>query len=150
MASFAPPTMSRPDRAAERLAAAAAERNMFEVTVCGQFTAAHQLRLAGDVVEPLHEHEWHVRVTYGGAALDGHGLLVDFALVRGGLDRLLATFDRQNLNELPAFARRNPSAENVAAFLAEALPGDLPNGARLKAVEVEEEPGCSARYLPAG
>ena len=123
---------------------------MYEVTVSGQFTASHQLRTADGGLEPLHAHAWQVRITYAGDAVDNRGLLVDFTLVRGWLARLLNSFDQRTLNEVPAFASRNPSAENVAAFLAEALPGDLPGSARLKIVEVEEEPGCIARYLPPG
>ncbi len=123
---------------------------MYEVTVSGRFTATHQIQIADGVIEALHEHTWQVRITYSGTALDSRGVLVDFTLVRGWLNRLLATFDKQNLNELPAFKRRNPTAENLAVFLAEALPGDLPGYARLKVVEVEEEPGSVARYLPSG
>ncbi len=121
---------------------------MFEVSVSGQFNASHQLQTADGGVEPLHEHLWQVRITYAGNALDNRGLLVDFALIRGWLARLLNAFEKRKLNDLPAFAQRNPSAENLALFLAEALPGDLPGFAHLSAVEVEEEPGCIARYLP--
>ncbi len=121
---------------------------MFEVSVSGQFNASHQLHTADGGMEPLHEHFWHVRITYAGSGLDNRGLLVDFALIRGWLARLLNTFEGRKLNDLPAFAQRNPSAENLAMFLAEALPGDLPGFAHLHAVEVEEEPGCTARYLP--
>ncbi|MEW6249382.1 MAG: 6-carboxytetrahydropterin synthase [Planctomycetota bacterium] len=123
---------------------------MFEVTVSGRFTARHQIRLADGALEPEHQHEWHVQLTYGGATLDSRGILVDFTTIRAWLARLLATFENRKLNDLPAFARRNPTAENVAIFLAEALPGDLPGFARLKAIEVEEEPGCVARYFPPG
>ncbi|MBI5864592.1 MAG: 6-carboxytetrahydropterin synthase, partial [Planctomycetes bacterium] len=51
-----------------------------------------------------------------------------------------------HLNENPAFQRQNPSAENVAALIAERL-GDEP-GATLWCIEVEEAPGCTARFLP--
>ncbi len=123
---------------------------MFEITVAGRFTAIHQIQLPDGSLEAAHEHEWHVRITYSGAALDSNGLLFDFSTVRGWLNRLLASLDKQMLNQVPAFAHRNPSAENLAVFIADALPGDLPGFARLKAVEVEEEPGCIARYFPPG
>ena len=123
---------------------------MFEVTVVGHFRACHQLRNDDGTLEPLHEHEWNVKVCYFGHALDQRGLLVDFAVLRTWLNRLLNTFEGKNLNELPAFTQQNPSAENVAAFLAGMIPLDLSNIARPRWVEIEEEPGCVARYYPRG
>jgi 6-pyruvoyltetrahydropterin/6-carboxytetrahydropterin synthase len=120
---------------------------MFEVRIRGAFVAAHQLLLA-DGPEPLHSHEWHVEVTYAGARLAPDGMLVDFLLLREHLDRAAGALHNTNLNELPAFAGRNPSAEHVAAFLAERMPARLPGDVRLRAVDVEEEAGCFARYLP--
>jgi 6-pyruvoyltetrahydropterin/6-carboxytetrahydropterin synthase len=120
---------------------------MFEVRIRGTFVATHQLRLP-EGLEPLHSHEWHVEVTYAGAALDADGMLVDFEVLRQKLDRALGALHNTNLNELAALAGRNPSAEHVAAHLAERMPACLPNAVRLRAVEVEEEAGCFARFLP--
>jgi 6-pyruvoyltetrahydropterin/6-carboxytetrahydropterin synthase len=123
---------------------------MFEVTVAGRFRARHQLRNDDGTLEPPHEHEWNVKVCYFGHDLDQRGLLVDFTVLRSWLNHLLNTLDGRHLNEVPAFTRQNPSAENVAAFLAGAIPSDLPSFARLRWVEIEEEPGCVARYYPPG
>ena len=121
---------------------------MFEVSVTGKFVAAHQLREPDGSTEPLHEHVWHVKVTYAGGKLDKMGLLVDFGVLRSRLNELMGVFDEQDLNRLPLLAGRNPSAENVALYLAGQLPGELPGAVRLKCVEIEEEPGCAARYFP--
>ncbi len=123
-------------------------RAMFEVCVTGHFVATHQLRRPDGSTEELHEHDWHVRVTYAGARLDETGVLVDFVAVRGRLHALLAEFHEQNLNHLRPFARDNPTAENVARHLAAGLPQELPGAARLTCVEVEEETGCFGRYYP--
>ena len=45
------------------------------------------------------------------------------------------------------FAERNPTAENVALHVAKRLAVELPAGAALECVEVEEAPGCVARYF---
>ena len=121
---------------------------MFEVSVTSSFSAAHQLRLPDGSAEPLHRHNWRVTVTRAGSVLDEMGVLVDFEILRARLDRLLATLNDQNLNTLPAFAERNPTAENVALHIAERLAVELPAAAVLKCVEVEEAPGCLARYFP--
>ncbi|MBL8878500.1 MAG: 6-carboxytetrahydropterin synthase [Phycisphaerales bacterium] len=121
---------------------------MFEVTVSGWFAAAHQLRLSDGSLEPLHGHNWRVEVTCAGESLDAMGVLVDFTKLKPALDSLLARMHDRHLNELPAFAARNPSAENVALHIAESLGAALPTGARVACVEVEEAPGCVARYRP--
>jgi len=123
--------------------------SMFEVTVSGWFAAAHQLRLLDGSIETLHGHNWHVRVTWRGRTLDGMGVLVDFTQVKPQLEKLLATFHDRNLNELAAFAGINPSAENVAALIAASMKTGTPAEVALHCVEVEEAPGCTARYFPA-
>lgn len=119
---------------------------MFEVTVSGWFAAAHQLRLLDGSLEPLHGHNWRVSVTCAGESLDSMGVLVDFTKLKPALDVLLSSMHDRFLNELPPFASLNPSAENVALHIAESLSSVLPVGVRISAVEVEEAPGCVARY----
>jgi 6-pyruvoyltetrahydropterin/6-carboxytetrahydropterin synthase len=121
---------------------------MFEVSVSGQFSAAHQLRLADETLEPLHEHNWRVVVTVAGPELDGNGVLLDFGRIQSQLKELLAELQHANLNRLAAFASRNPSAEHVAMYVAEQIGQHVSDGVRLRCVEVEEEPGCVARYFP--
>lgn len=118
---------------------------MFEVVVSGWFSAAHQLRLLDGAMEPLHGHNWHVRVTCAGPKLDAMGVLVDFTKLKPALDAVLATLHDRNLNDLPAFHDRNPSAENVALLISEKLRPACPVGVVLSCVEVEEAPGCAAR-----
>lgn len=121
---------------------------MFEVSVEGRFTAAHQLALPAGALEPLHEHAWRVRVTYAGAELNESGLLVDFGVVRERLAQVLRPLEGQNLNRVAALGTRPPSAEVVAQYIAQQLAATLGRGLRLNNVEVEEERGCRARYFP--
>lgn len=121
---------------------------MFEVSVSGWFAAAHQLRLPDGALEPLHGHNWRIEVTFAGEVTDAFGMLVDFVALRKRLDAELAALHDRNLNELAPFARRNPSAENVGLHLAERLRGAGGALARLRCVQVEEAPGCVARYFP--
>lgn len=121
---------------------------MYEVRVSGSFYASHQLRRADKTLEPRHAHIWHVAATFAGPQLDDTGLLLDFTWIKPRLDGLLALFYDAHLNDHPAFASRNPSAENVARHLAEQLDRDLPKDVRLASVEVEEQAGCTATYRP--
>lgn len=121
---------------------------MYEVTVSGWFAASHQLRLADGSMEPLHGHNWRVEATFAGPALDAIGVLLDFTRVKPALDAILAALHDRHLNALPPFESRNPSAENVAAYIAAALAPQGGAAARLVCVAVEEAPGCTARYRP--
>ena len=120
---------------------------MFEITVTGRFIAHHQLHTPDGTWEPLHEHVWAVTVGAAGPRLNRHGILADFGHLRRKLVAVLGTLDRRTLNRLPAFRNANPSAENVARLVAERLGDAVPAPARLAWVEVEEEPGCKARYF---
>jgi len=124
---------------------------MFQIAVSARFRAAHQLPLPNDGLEPLHEHDWRVTVTFAGPGVDGRGVLLDFNDAQRRLHAVLAPLDGRNLNRpdvLEGCAQRSPSAEAVAAHIAGCLRRDLPVGVRLHCVEVEEAPGCVARYLP--
>jgi 6-pyruvoyltetrahydropterin/6-carboxytetrahydropterin synthase len=121
---------------------------MFEVTVGARFVATHQLRALNGVAEKRHAHTWRVKVTVAGPRLDKLGMLADFGLIRGHLAAVLGPLERRHLNRLAPFRERNPSAENVAVYVAERLAEALPDGVRVGCVEVEEEPGCVARYVP--
>ncbi len=121
---------------------------MFEISVAGKFIATHQLRLADATLEAPHEHEWRVLVTFAGPNLDRNGLLLDFEDIRRRLNDFLAILFDRNLNDLPAFAALNPSAENVAKHIADQMGGLLPEGVQLTCVQIEEASGCFARYIP--
>lgn len=122
---------------------------MFEITVQAEFAAAHALVIAG-VREPIHGHNWHVTVTVAGEKLDADGLLCDFHTVEDVLRETIAPFHNANLNDHAPFDRLNPSAENVARYIAEALSAALNEAlsphAAIASVRVTEAPGCAATY----
>jgi 6-pyruvoyltetrahydropterin/6-carboxytetrahydropterin synthase len=132
------------------------EIRMFEVVVSGWFAASHQLRLPDGSLEPMHGHNWKVEVVVRGPRLDGIGVLVDFTRLQPLVREELGELDHRHLNDLSAFAERNPSAEYVAVHLAERIEARLPRDAGADAethvfcVSVEEAPGCVARYYPRG
>jgi len=118
----------------------------FSITTTRHFSAAHQLRLYDGSLEPVHGHNWEVKVTVTAEKLDAIGVVMDFHELERLVDTIILPMHNRHLNELPAFAVLNPSAENVALHVAKAL--QLPGEARLAAVEVWETPENSAVYRP--
>ena len=121
----------------------------FEITTTRSFAAAHQLRLYDGSLEPLHGHNWRVKVTVASERLDAIGVVMDFHELERLVDAILAPMHNRHLNEVPPFeAELNPSAENVALHVGRSLSPRLPRGVRVVSAEVWETDGNSAVYRP--
>ena len=118
----------------------------FLITTTRHFSAAHQLRLYDGSLEPLHGHNWRVKVTVSAPALDSIGVVMDFHELERMLDVILKPLHNSHLNETSEFSAVNPSAENVAWHIGRSLA--LPAGVQLKSVEVWETDENSAVYQP--
>lgn len=117
----------------------------FEISTIRHFSASHQLRLYDGSLEPLHGHNWSVKVIVSAPKLDSIGVVMDFHELERLVDRLVVPMLNRHLNDLPAFAAGlNPSAENVAVHIGSNLA--LPPGIRLVCVEVWETADNSAVY----
>jgi 6-pyruvoyltetrahydropterin/6-carboxytetrahydropterin synthase len=114
----------------------------FEVTTVREFSASHQLRLYDGSMEPLHGHNWRVKVTVGSDGLDTMGVVMDFHELTGQLEKIVARFHNGHLNAVTPFDAINPSAENVALHVGRNL--TLKAGIRLVSVEVWETADNSA------
>ena len=121
---------------------------MYQLDVESDFAAAHQLREYRGQCENLHGHNWRVRLSVRGDTLDASGMLIDFAVLKHELRDACRALDHRFLNELPPFDRVNPTSENLARHLAEALAARLPAGVRVAAVRVWESDRASASYFP--
>jgi 6-pyruvoyltetrahydropterin/6-carboxytetrahydropterin synthase len=116
----------------------------FQITTTRHFSAAHQLRLYDGSLEPVHGHNWAVKVTVQADRLDAIGVVMDFHELERLVDLLITPMHNRHLNELSIFAELNPSAENVALTIGESL--SLPSGVKLVCVEVWETLENSAIY----
>lgn len=135
---------------------------MYEATIEKRFSAAHALRLADGTFEPLHGHNWLVRVTVAAGDLDDMDTVMDFHELEKLVEQIIGPWRNRNLNEVPPFVGKaneddasvadglavNPSAERVAERIAWAVSGGLPEHVWLRSVGVGEAPGCVARYRP--
>ena len=119
----------------------------FEITATREFAAAHQLRLSDGALEPLHGHNWKIRVAVGADALDSIGVVMDFHELERLLDALISPLHNTHLNDVEPFkSSLNPSTENVALHIGQRL--KLPQKVRLLSVEVWETAANSAVYRP--
>ena len=95
---------------------------MYTVAVKRDFVAQHFL-IGGDwgPENEWHSHHYVVELQLSGPTLDQHGYLVDIVDIEANLEALLAYYKDKTLNELPEFARLNPSIEHFARILATQL-----------------------------
>ena len=102
---------------------------MFSLTVRDHMMIAHSFR--GEVFGPaqkLHGATYVVDVTFERRALDEDDLIVDIGLASEVLSSVLAEFNMQNLDELPALAGRNTTTEFMAATVFDRLARAIRNG----------------------
>lgn len=120
---------------------------MFELSVMTHFSAAHRLKgYEGSCANP-HGHNWEIEVFIRGRDLDKIGFLVDFRKVKAEVRSVLEKFDHCDLNTLPAFTKRNPTSENLARHVFEAISRKLNcRRYRVHRVTVCESPGSAVSF----
>jgi len=120
----------------------------YRVTVSARFEAAHNLIDYEGGPEPLHGHSYRVEAVLEVQGLQRHDLAVDFLTARKALEAISGELDYTYLNEHPAFAGRNTSAENLAAHFAARLAASGALGAaRVAEVTVWEGPENRATWV---
>ena len=90
---------------------------MFALAVRDSFAAAHRLESYKGKCEALHGHNFTVEAIFEGEKIDGDGMLVDFAILKGYLREVLSELDHTYLNEIPFFRERASSSEYIALFI---------------------------------
>jgi 6-pyruvoyltetrahydropterin/6-carboxytetrahydropterin synthase len=121
----------------------------YRVTVSARFEAAHNLIDYQGGPEPLHGHSYLVEAVLESEKLQRHDVAVDFVPAKKMLEAIAKELDYTYLNEHPAFAGRNTSAENLARHFAERLETSGALGwARVTEVTVWEGPQNRASYRP--
>src|SRR5262252_347719 len=122
----------------------------YRVTVSARFEAAHNLIDYAGGPEPLHGHSYNVDIVLQSEKLQQYDLAVDFVTARNALETIAKEFDYSYINQHPAFAGRNTSAENLARYFAERMETSGALGwARVAEVTVWEGPENRASYRPA-
>jgi 6-pyruvoyltetrahydropterin/6-carboxytetrahydropterin synthase len=122
----------------------------FTVRCHATFEAAHHLRDYVGGPEPVHGHSWKVEVALATDALGAYDLSVDFVPTERLVKELAARLHDRDLNAVAPFDAKNPTAENVALWVAAEIEssGLLGLGVRLSEVTVWEGPRNSVTYRP--
>ena len=120
---------------------------MFEVSVAASFQATHAVTVAG-VDETPHEHDWEVVVHVQGEQLDDDALLLDFLALQQSLEDAVAPLRGANLNTCDEMNGQNPSAEQVARYIAMQVQDKIHPPVTLSSVQITEAPNCTATYRP--
>ena len=96
--------------------------NLYTVGVIRDFVAQHFL-FGGDWgrENQLHSHHYKMEVIFAGPRLDHHGYLLDIAVVKKHLDRLVERYRDKTINDLPEFQGGNPGIEPFARILADGM-----------------------------
>ncbi len=122
---------------------------MYQISVEQHFDAAHFLRGYQGKCEALHGHRFQVVVKISAAKLDDIGLAYDFTVLKRHLAGILSRFDHTCLNDVPPFDKINPSSENIAATIYQALQSLLAEEpVSLSCVEAWESPQTGVSYSP--
>lgn len=123
---------------------------MYELTVKAEFEAAHFIKNYPGKCARLHGHNWIVEAVAKGGELNELGILIDFKILKAELNKVLDEFDHQYLNELEIFAKKNPTAENLAKIIFEKLSASeiFSDKNKLIAIKVHESPKSCVTYFP--
>lgn len=93
-------------------------KKMYYVKKTLEISASHRLTLDYESkCENLHGHNWLITVYCKARTLDQNGMVCDFSVIKRKLND---TLDHKNLNEVFAF---NPTAENMARWIVDNIPG---------------------------
>ena len=118
------------------------EKKRYRLRLEHHFDASHRLVL--DYPSPcqrLHGHRWRVIVEIEAENLDKNGMIIDFSEIKKVINR----FDHRHLNDILPI---NPTAENIASYLQQAIEKILEkrNIQGRVLVTIYESPNASVTY----
>jgi 6-pyruvoyltetrahydropterin/6-carboxytetrahydropterin synthase len=95
---------------------------VYSVSLSREFIAQHYLIVPDPGPEgTLHSHRYTVEATFRGPELGEYGYLVDIDALASALEDVAEEFADRTLNDLEAFAGRNPSVEHLARIVGDRL-----------------------------
>ncbi len=119
----------------------------YTLKIITEFSSAHSLRDYPGECRRLHGHNWKVEVEIVAHKLDKMGMVIDFKTVKSATRTITDQLDHRYLNEIEPFDKINPTAENIAAFLYQALSKNLNNSViQVKAITLWETERASVHY----
>jgi len=119
---------------------------MYEISVSTTFAASHHLVGYNGECARDHGHNWKTEAVVAAGGLDEVGLAIDFKAVKKLLEEITEPLDHRNLNDLPPFNQKNPTSENLAAWIYTELEKRLPAGVKPLRVRVWETEKYAVTY----
>jgi len=99
------------------------------------FAAAHRLPRYEGPCFRMHGHNYKFFVALEGDVDPGSGMIADFGVVKQTVqEQVLSRVDHRNLNDV----LDNPTAENIARWIWEALEGRLPGLVEVRLYEIPD------------
>jgi 6-pyruvoyltetrahydropterin/6-carboxytetrahydropterin synthase len=110
-----------------------------------RFAAAHRLPRYDGPCSRVHGHNYRFFVAVEGEVDPRSGMIADFGDIKAAVqEQVLARVDHRDLNEF----LENPTAENIARFVWEALEGKLPGLCEVRLYEIPDS--CVTYRGPGG
>ncbi|MGA2385913.1 MAG: 6-carboxytetrahydropterin synthase QueD [Candidatus Bathyarchaeia archaeon] len=118
---------------------------MYRLRVATTFAAAHNVVESNGKCERLHGHTWKVELFVLGEKTEPNGMVVDFAVLKLSLEKVVEKLDHTYLNEITEIG--NPTTENIAKYIFVHVQKSLPEKPTLEKVRVWESPRSWCEYL---
>jgi 6-pyruvoyltetrahydropterin/6-carboxytetrahydropterin synthase len=120
----------------------------YNLKIITEFSAAHRLREYEGACSQMHGHNWKVEIEAEASALNELGMGMDFKILKEIARKVLGNLDHRVLNDVAPFDQMNPTAENLAAYLYQALCRQVNHHRiRVAAVTVWENDRACVRYI---
>ena len=121
------------------------DRRRMRLDVEFHFAAAHRLPRYDGPCFRLHGHNYKFFVALEGEVDPRSGMIIDFGLVKAAVqEEVLARVDHRDLNDV----LENPTAENIARWIWEALEKRLPGLCEVRLYEIPDS--CVTYRGPGG
>ena len=127
---------------------------MYTISKKIEIAGAHRLNLPyGSPCIRLHGHNWIIEVEVSCETLTESGMVIDFKYLKEAMINVIKKpLDHQNLNDVSELRGLNPTAENLAKWIAEKMQkyliGQRPIFLAVSKVSVQESEGNVACYIP--
>lgn len=89
----------------------------YTLKIVTDFASAHTLRDYPGACSRMHGHNWKVEAEVTATQLDEFGMGIDFKDIKRATREITARLDHRYLNDIEPFTEKNPTAENIAAYL---------------------------------
>lgn len=116
---------------------------MYEIKIKTNFSAAHNLKDYKGKCERLHGHNWNIEAVFAFDSVDKGGMAIDFHDAKSLLSSVIAGLDHSYLNEVDKLKGANPTSENIAKFIFDAVKA---KNKSIKSISVWENDSSCATY----